>query len=136
MPVEQNLLAEQLFWSRIMGDHARFISHLLDPSERDLIKTANGFAHSYDDLRLHAEDWNSMLLCGAANITPAALGRFVEKLTQETEKLRDFKFTAFNLISECKIVSLIPPLLADHVTREAEKFLQEQKEFALLFPKQ
>lgn len=39
------------------------------------------------------------------------------------KSLRDFKKTARDLIEECRIKSIIHPLLADHVFREAERFL-------------
>ena len=37
--------------------------------------------------------------------------------------LKVFKKTARDLIEECKIKSIIHPLLVDHVFREAERFL-------------
>ena len=38
--------------------------------------------------------------------------------------LRDFKKTARDLIEQCKIKSIIHPLLADHVFREADRFFE------------
>jgi hypothetical protein len=50
--------------------------------------------------------------------------RFEMDATKATIQIRDFKKAARDLISSCKVVSLIPPLLADHVLREAEYFLE------------
>ncbi|WP_420794776.1 DUF2935 domain-containing protein [Desulforamulus reducens] len=41
--------------------------------------------------------------------------------------MRDFKQTALQLIEACKILSIISPLLADHVLREAEMALMDLK---------
>ena len=41
---------EELFWNQIMMEHALFIRGLLDPTENDLINTANDFANEYDML--------------------------------------------------------------------------------------
>lgn len=47
-----------------------------------------------------------------------------EKSLQETLKYRDFKAAGTKGITECKIAGLIPPLLADHVLREANHYLR------------
>jgi len=49
--------------------------------------------------------------------------RFERTVTDAAEELRDFKALAQELITKCSLLSLIPPLLADHVRREAEHFL-------------
>ncbi len=36
----------ELFWDQIMMEHSLFIRGLLDPSEKELISTANQFAKS------------------------------------------------------------------------------------------
>lgn len=41
-----------------------------------------------------------------------------------TEKFRDFKRSGLEGITGCKIRSLILPLLADHVLREANHYLR------------
>jgi hypothetical protein len=35
-----DMKAAAAFWTQIMGEHADFIAHLLDPAERDLIMKA------------------------------------------------------------------------------------------------
>ena len=42
----------------------------------------------------------------------------------KTIKLRDFKKAAANGIVDCKIRSIILPLLADHVLREANHYIR------------
>ena len=43
---------------------------------------------------------------------------------EETVKLREFKTTATKGIEQCKIRSIILPLLADHVLREANHYIR------------
>ena len=94
---------DEEFWNRIMMEHALFIRGLLDPCEEALIASANGFAGDY-----------KRLLEGS--------GRGgAEELTR---KFRDFKAAGAEGIEECKIRSVILPLLADHVLREANHYLR------------
>ena len=94
---------DEEFWNRIMMEHALFIRGLLDPCEEVLIASANGFAGDY-----------KRLLEGS--------GRGgAEELTR---KFRDFKAAGAEGIEECKIRSIILPLLADHVLREANHYLR------------
>ena len=94
---------DEEFWNRIMMEHALFIRGLLDPCEETLIASANGFAGDY-----------RRLLEGS--------GRGgTEELTR---KFRDFKVAGTQGIEECKIRSVILPMLADHVLREANHYLR------------
>ncbi len=94
------------FWNQIMMEHALFIRGLLDPSEETLIHTADDFAADYR--RLLAV--NSRAMGGGAQML--------------TEKFRDFKQAGVEGIEACQIRSIILPLLADHVLREANHYLR------------
>lgn len=119
-PVD-SIVSDNVFWLRHMADHARFIAGLLDPSERGFVEKANAFAAQFEQLQLQARDLDSMLW----HFHPIEdLVRFEKDVTNATIELRDFKEAARDLISACKLLSLIPPLLADHVLREAEYFLE------------
>lgn len=93
----------ELFWEHIMLEHAVFIRGLLDPSESDLINTANDFATAYSGL-MQTDTTGEVL--------------------QETTKFRDFKAAGAEGINDCKIRSMILPLMADHVLREANHFIR------------
>lgn len=108
------------FWLRIMADHAKFMSQLLDPSECNLITTANAFSEEFDHLFLQGRDFSSMLH-GYSEV--ASFKRFIQDARAATIRLRDFKRAAEEMIEECRLVGLIPALLADHVRREADHFL-------------
>ena len=120
MSPTEELINDEVFWLRIMADHSKFIMHLLDPSERKFVCQAQMFSDTFDSLRFQAEDFDSIL-----EITPRpipSLLRFTKDVIEAGTDIRNFKATATKLITECKILSIIPPLLADHVRREAERF--------------
>ncbi len=101
------------FWNRIMMEHALFMRGLLDPSENKLIETSNTFAKDYSRLLEKPNQAND------TSIEDSSL----ESLN-ETIKFRDFKTVGTQGITECKIKSIILPLLADHVLREANHYIR------------
>lgn len=107
----QDLRDSELFWNQIMMEHAQFIRGLLDPSEDALINTADDFA----------EDYKRLLEASAAANDRAMRGGNSLALTQ---KFRDFKRAGVKGIEACKIRSIILPLLADHVLREANHYIR------------
>ncbi|HIR75912.1 MAG TPA: DUF2935 domain-containing protein [Candidatus Choladousia intestinipullorum] len=108
----QNFYETEEFWNRIMMEHAWFIRGLLDPSEGQLIETADGFSKDYARLL----DMACRQECRADNMTQAAL--------KETVKYRGFKAAGAKGILDCQISSIILPLLADHVLREANHYIR------------
>lgn len=110
---EEVLLETESFWNPIMMEHALFIRGLLDPTEEELILAADGFARDY-----HA------LLCEAREKDCEAMDSLRERTIKETEKYRDFKAAGTKGIVCCEVSSIILPLLADHVLREANHYLR------------
>ncbi|WP_441991009.1 DUF2935 domain-containing protein [Paenibacillus sp. 2RAB27] len=119
-PLPDAIIDENIFFLRIMADHAKFIGHLLDPSERQLVEQARNFSHDFDQLLFQAIDLSGMR---PQSQTEPLLDQFLDQNRVSVVALRDFKKTARDLIEACKIKSIIHPLLADHVFREAERFL-------------
>lgn len=113
----QELINEKVFWDRIMAEHSLFIAHLLDPTETELIKTADDFAQRFFKLEERAKDARNK------RCIPREL---LNDEIRATRQIRDFKETANQLILKCQIRSIIIPLLADHVLREANHFLALQ----------
>lgn len=111
--VDESIKSTELFWDQIMMEHALFIRGLLDPSEGELINTANDFASEYDDLIERAKRSTDAMLLGMTGET-----------LEETIRYRDFKIAGTKGIAECKIRSIILPLLADHVLREANHYIR------------
>ncbi|RZT23652.1 DUF2935 domain-containing protein [Fictibacillus sp. BK138] len=121
VPEANEVIQENVFFLRIMADHAKFIGHLLDPSERKLVDQAREFSHDFDQLLFQAIDLDSMR---PQSETRPLLSQFLNQNKVSVASLRDFKKTARELIEACRIKSNIHPLLADHTFREAERFLE------------
>lgn len=102
-----------LFWNQIMMEHALFIRGLLDPEENALIETADKFATEYAELLKEAKEKNDCTMNG-----------LLLKTKELTWKYREFKTAGTKGISNCEISSIILPLLADHVLREANHYLR------------
>lgn len=120
----QQLTREEIFWLRIMKEHLEFIIHLLDPSERNLINTAEELKRTTARLLETARDLGSM-----TQSQPAAfptLLRFSDEVLSTITVVRDFKATGYELALLCQVLGIIPtPLLLDHVRREADRALEE-----------
>jgi len=110
---QESLQTVELFWNQIMMEHALFIRGLLDPTECELIDTADDFANEYAKLIMDARNMNQKTYAFVTN-----------NIKEETIKYRDFKAAGTKGINDCKIRSLIVPLLADHVLREANHYLR------------
>ena len=117
------------FWTNIMDEHARFVAHLLDPDEFDLIEEAMSASRVFADLHKG----------GIGGVAAAAIhepGTVVNSLIENpetsailsaAETILDFKTKAARDIEAARIKSIIDPRLADHVRREALKFVDELK---------
>lgn len=110
---QQKLCETELFWNQIMMEHALFIRGLLDPCEEELFDTANDFAEDYKRLLDTAKQQDCQVMDA---LTQTAL--------RKTLEYRDFKATGTEGILQCKIDSVILPLLADHVLREANHYIR------------
>lgn len=100
----------ECFWNRIMMEHAMFIRGLLDPSENELFDSADKFADDYCELLKKCRDAQNNTMKSAS--------------LELTQKLRDFKTAGVRGIEQCEIRSIILPLLADHVLREANHYIR------------
>ena len=95
------------FWAEVMGDHADFIAHLLDPAEFALVKKAMATSEAFKKLPTESP------------ITAK------EAAMRAVDEIIDFKVAAATGIDTSKIKSIIHPVLADHVRREAMKAADE-----------
>lgn len=107
---DESMQEIECFWNRIMMEHALFIRGLLDPTEVELIETADGFAVEYAKLL------DTCCRTHERTLTTTSL--------EETVKFRDFKMAGTQGIEACEIRSVILPLLADHVLREANHYIR------------
>lgn len=115
------------FWDNIMEEHARFIAHLLDPDEVELIEKVNRTGKVFEKLRGGG-------IGGAVAALNAEPGTVISALVDHpetsavlsaAETILEFKTQAARDIEAARIKSIIDPRLADHVRREALKFVDE-----------
>lgn len=117
---EQELLEQEVFWNRIMAEHSMFIRGLLDPSEVELIRTANNFGNEFSELTREA---------AAALDQTMALTDVTDESLKATTELREFKTAGTQGLIDCSIKAIAYPLLGDHVLREANHYLRILKMF-------
>jgi len=108
-------IEEEKFWNRQMAEHALFIRHLLDPTETGLIVKSESLARQFERLEQKVPG-------SVQNKTD--IGPLTRETIKATRALRDFKAAGTEGLLACKIKSLIIPLLADHVLREANHYLR------------
>jgi len=113
--LNKNMADQEMFWNKIMAEHAKFIRGFLDPTEEELIGVANNFANEFDQLVEKSKDaMNSTMTVPELN----------EETIKATKAIRDFKEKGTQGILECNIKSIIIPLLGDHTLREANHYLR------------
>ncbi|MBQ8518349.1 MAG: DUF2935 domain-containing protein [Agathobacter sp.] len=107
----------ELFWNQIMMEHAEFIRGLLDPTEEALMETADELAEDFRELLEQARRQDMR-----------ASNELTRRTIEKTEEIRDFKAAGTRGLTRCEIRSIILPLLADHVLREANHYLRVLEE--------
>ncbi len=107
---KKTLCDELNFWNHIMGEHAEFTDGMLDPSEKALKEAARATAKKFEKL--------------VEECIKTAENKMISDSRQATESIRDYKSAATAGLLGCKIKSIIPPLLADHILREANHYLR------------
>jgi hypothetical protein len=117
------------FWTNIMDEHARFVAHLLDPDEYELIETAMKTSRVFADLH---QGGIGGVVAAAVHEPTTVVGSLIQNpemdaVLSAAETILDFKTKAVRDIEAARIKSIIDPRLADHVRREALKFIDELK---------
>lgn len=117
---EKEAYEQESFWNRIMAEHSKFIRGLLDPTENELINTANNFGNEFDKLTDEAKQ---------AMDKTIPLDKVTKDSLEATKAIRAFNTQGTEGLLECKIKSIIIPLLGDHVLRESNHYLRLLKIF-------
>jgi hypothetical protein len=113
--IQREAYEQEVFWNRIMAEHSYFIRGLLDPTEEQLFETADHFGKEFDQLTNEAKQAIDMTM---------PLSKVTEDSLEATRRIREFKAQGTKGILECKIKSIIIPLLGDHTIREASHYLR------------
>jgi len=115
---KKEILEKQIFWNHIMEEHSLFIRGYLDPSEKELIKKANEFAELFEKLLKETKEADKK-----------DVKKVTEKNLKATEDLKKFKEEGTKGLLKCEIKGILNPLLADHVLREANRYIRLLKEY-------
>jgi hypothetical protein len=117
------------FWNNIMDEHARFIAHLLDPDEFELIEKATRTSEVFRELGTGGVGGAAAALVTEPGTVASALTEHPESsaVLSAAETILEFKTQAARDIEAARIKSIIDPRLTDHVRREAFKFVDEFK---------
>ena len=116
----KDMYDQETFWNRIMAEHSKFIRGLLDPTENELINTANNFGNEFDKLTIESKE---------AMDKTIPISKVTEDSLKATIKITKFKSQGTQGLVECKIKSIMIPLLGDHTLREANHYLRLLKIF-------
>lgn len=103
------------FWNNIMSEHAKFVDGMLDPTEKNLKDKAKLFAKKFEELVKECIEYRER--------------EILNESLECTDELQEFKEAAVQGLLSCNIKSIIPPLLADHVLREANHYLKLLKTY-------
>jgi hypothetical protein len=114
------------FWADIMEQHARFIAHLLDPDELELIEKATKVSVVFRELR-EGGTVNALVAEPATLVKSVIETGETDAVLSAAKTILDFKTKTARDIEAARIKSIIDPRLADHVRREALKFVDELK---------
>ena len=116
------------FWANIMEEHARFVAHLLDPDEVELIETALKTSEVFAALTPGASGSVKAFAKHPGVVAKALIQNpELDEVLSAAETILDFKTKAARDIEAARIKSIIDPRLSDHVRREALKFVDELK---------
>ena len=119
------------FWANIMDEHCRFVAHLLDPDEYKLIETALATAGVFSEITGGVGGSLVATAKHPVTVTKAIVHNpELDEVLSAARETLDFKTEAARDIEAGRITSIIDPRLADHVRREALKFVDELKRAA------
>lgn len=121
LDIEQEAFEQELFWNRIMAEHSLFIRGLLDPTENELITLANNFGNEFNELYEESKDAMNQTL---------PLSRVTNDSLRAAMEIRNFNAQGTQGILECKVKSIIIPLLGDHVLRESNHYIRLLRTYA------
>ncbi len=103
------LLEERAFWNLNMAQHSEFTAGKLDPTEDEAIGKARMYASEFEKLAASSK---------AAIKTEMPARELTDKSMVAAKDLQEFQKEGIRGIMDCRIQSIIPPLVVDHNMRE------------------
>lgn len=111
--INEITIFEHQFWLQILGDHARFIFNTLSPREDVLIKQAEMFINTFDNL----------LKTSRYKISENELNTLNTEIYKAVLKIRQFKLDIISNQITGKIDISLPPSLINHMVNELDDYL-------------
>jgi hypothetical protein len=109
-----------------VDEHARFVAHLLDPDECELINTATKASEVFQDLAKGRGGAVRALATEPVTTVKSLLQNPQgDAVMSAAQTMLDFKTDAARKIEAARLRSIIDPRLDDHVRRESAKFVDE-----------
>lgn len=110
----RNLMEELVFWNQIMAEHNMFTAGKLDPTEESAIEKSRMDAEEFGRLASRAKT-------AQKNLESAP--EVIKESMAAAKNLQGFQTKALTEIMDCKIQSIIVPLVEDHYLRETSHFM-------------
>lgn len=117
VPPPAHALHYHLVWLSDQAGHADAINSRLDPTEAALVQRSEDFARKFSEFYLKAVTLAGFLRTQLEQFP--ALSRFNEQAELETHVFEGFLQEVLELELDDALLSIIAPLLADHMLREA-----------------
>ncbi|MER2089344.1 MAG: DUF2935 domain-containing protein [Sporosarcina sp.] len=114
-------LDEIRFWSRIMKEHAFFLSLGFNADDTQLIQEAKHYIALFERIEEQISDYNE-------TTDPTVIRQLNIQVYQAAASIWAYKRKVLGLILRCQITSNNYPLLVDHTSREAAYFAKRLKE--------
>ncbi|WP_096435866.1 DUF2935 domain-containing protein [Alteribacter populi] len=129
-PIVVRSLDEIKFWSRIMKEHALFLSLGFTHDQKELINEAQQFITTFERIE-------EKLSRFTVNSDLRQIQDFNNEVYQAAAAIWSYKRKVLGLTLRCEIHSNNYPLLVDHISREAAYFANRLKELneGILAPK-
>lgn len=105
---------EMVFWLYIFSDHLKFLRSGLDPAQEELFRVLDERTYRMDRLIRDVS---------ASGGVPSQLTGMIEHVQAVAVNTRDFKHFMTEAITSCRVLSIVPPVLANHMRREVDFFI-------------
>jgi len=108
-------------WVPDAAGHAASIASGLDPIESMLIKEAEGYKKTFDDMTIKVMELGQML--ERAGLKDGTLEEFNEEVVIVINSFICYLGKILELKSKCKVLAIFKPLTPDHMAREENYYL-------------
>jgi hypothetical protein len=125
-PIRENINLHKI-WLPDAAGHAASIAADLDPVEKEHIKEAEEFEKDFNCLFIKADELGKML--ERTELTNGVLDYLNEQAFNKITEFIDYLGRIKNLVSQCKLLGVLKPIIPDHMIREEQYYLDNIESF-------